>query len=98
MKQLLKQIKTVLEYIRNLKYKLTHDNLFDISFGAILACVGLYFYLNVVDMDKLIIIVVPAVFSFLNEVYNVMCGQRTVMWKDIFFRCIISVVIYFIIR
>ena len=97
MKQLLKQIKKVLEYIRNLKYKLTHDNLFDISFGALLACVGLYFYLNVVDMDKLIIIVVPAVFSFLNEVYNVMCGQRTVMWKDIFFRCIIGVIIYFII-
>ena len=88
MKQLLKQIKTVLEYIRNLKYKLTHDNLFDMSFGALLACVGLWLYLNVIDMNKLIIIVVPAVFSFLNEVYNVMCGQRKIMWIDIFFRCI----------
>lgn len=97
MKQLLKQIKKILEYIRNLKQKLTHDNLFDIAFGAILACVGFYLYMNVVDMDKFIVVVVPAVFSFLNEVYNVMCGQRTVMWKDIFFRCIIGVIIYFII-
>ena len=97
MKQLLKQIKKVLEYIRNLKYKLTHDNLFDIAFGAILTCIGLWLYLNTESMDKLIIIVIPALFSFLNEVYNVMCGQRTVMWKDIFFRCIIGVIIYFII-
>ena len=97
MKKLTEKLKQILEYIRNLKQKLTHDNLFDMSFGALLACVGLYFYLNVVDMDKLIIIVVPALFSFLNEVYNVMCGQRTVMLKDIFFRCIIGVIIYFII-
>ena len=73
MKKLTEKLKQILEYIRNLKQKLTHDNLFDMSFGALLACVGLYFYLNVVDMDKLIIIIVPAVFSFLNEVYNVMC-------------------------
>ena len=98
MKQLLKQIKKVLEYIRNLKYKLTHDNLFDMSFGAILACVGLWLYLNVIDMNKLIIIVVPFLFSFLNEILNIVCGQRKIMWIDIFFRCIISVVIYFIIR
>ena len=97
MKKLTEKLKQILEYIRNLKQKLTHDNLFDMSFGALLTCVGLYFYMNVVDMDKLIIIVVPALFSFLNDVYNVMCGQRTVMWKDIFFRCIIGVIIYFII-
>ena len=98
MKQLFKKIKQVIDYVRNLKYKLTHDNLFDMSFGAILACIGLWLYLNVVDMNKLIIIVVPFLFSFLNEILNIAWGQRKIMWIDIFFRCIVSIVIYFIIR
>jgi len=56
MKKLTQKIKQVLEYIRNLKQKLTHDNLFDISFGALLSCVGLFFYMNVEEMDKIIIV------------------------------------------
>ena len=97
MEKITQKIKQVLEYIRNLKQKLTHDNLFDISFGALLACVGLFFYVNTPDMDKLIIVVVPFFFSFLNEIYNSWCGQKGIMWKDIFFRIIISLIIYFII-
>lgn len=98
MKQIFKKIKQVIDYVRNLKYKLTHDNLFDMSFGAILACVGLWLYLNVADMDKLIIIVVPALLSFLNESLNMACGQRKIMWIDIFFRCLIGVMLYLVIR
>lgn len=98
MKQIFKKIKQVIDYVRNLKHKLTHDNLFDMSFGSILACIGLWLYLNIADMDKLIIIVVPALFSFLNETLNITCGQRKIMWIDIFFRCVISIVIYFIIK
>lgn len=97
MKQIFKKIKQAIDYVRNLKHKLTHDNLFDMSFGAILACIGFWLYLNVEDMDKLIIIVVPGLFSFLNETLNITCGQRKIMWIDIFFRCLIGLVILLII-
>ena len=97
MKALTKKIKQALEYIRDLKQKLTYDNLFDVSIGAILACIGLWLHIHTVGMDKLIIIVVPFLFSFWNEIYNNWCGQKGIMWKDIFFRLIIGVLIFIII-
>ena len=98
MKQLFKKIKQAIDYVRNLKYKLTHDNLFNTAFGAMLACIGLWLYLNIADMDKLIIIIVPLLFSWLNELVNVRQGQKKIMWIDILLRCLIGVTIYFIIR
>ena len=39
MKKLKQKLKQVLEYVRGLKQKLSHDNLFDIAFGALLLAV-----------------------------------------------------------
>ena len=93
----MKNPKQILNWIRNLKQKLTHDNLWDISFGAALACVGLWLYLNVIDMDKLIIIVIPAILSFWNELLNLWQGQKGIKFFEIGLRCFIATVIYCII-
>ena len=93
----MKNLKQILNWIRNLKQKLTHDNLWDISFGAALACVGLWLYLNVINMDKLIIIVIPALLSFLNELLNLWQGQKGIKFFEIGLRCFIATVIYCII-
>ena len=95
--KLLQKIKQLINLVRNLKQKLTHDNWFDIAFGALLACCGLWLYLNIANMDKLIIIVIPALISFLNEVINVWCGQKKIMFIDIIFRTLIGIVIYYIV-
>lgn len=91
-KYLIKQINKV----RSLKQKLTHDNLFDISVGAILALIGLYWYLDNSNMDKLIIIILPFLVSWFNELVNVWQGAKF-GWKDLFYRCIIGIILYFII-
>ena len=88
-------IKTV-NKARSLKQKLSHDNLFDISIGAILALIGLYWYLNVANMDKLIIIVLPFLVSWFNELINVWQGAKF-GWKDLGFRMIIGILLYLII-
>ena len=88
-------IKTV-NKARSLKQKLSHDNLFDISIGAILALIGLYWYLNDSNMDKLIIIALPFLTSWINELINVLQGAKF-GWKDLGFRCLIGILLYFII-
>ena len=89
-----KCIKTV-NKARSLKQKLSHDNLFDISFGAILAIIGLMLYKNL-DVHKLIIIVVPFLFSWFNELINMWQGAKF-RFVEIGLRCIIATLLYFII-
>ena len=81
--------------VRSLKQKLSHDNLFDISFGAILALIGLTLYKNL-DVHKLIIIVVPFLFSWFNELINMWQGAKF-RFVEIGLRCIIATLLYFII-
>ena len=88
-------IKTV-NKARSLKQKLSHDNLFDISIGAILALIGLYWYFNDANMSKLIIISLPALVSWFNELVNVWQGAKF-GWKDLGFRMIIGILLYLII-
>ena len=88
-------IKTV-NKARSLKQKLSHDNLFDISVGAILALIGLHWYLNDANMSKLIIVVLPFLVSWFNELVNVWQGAK-IGWKDLMFRMIIGILLYLII-
>lgn len=81
--------------IRNIKQKLSHDNLFDISLGTILALVGLSLY-KYADWDKLSIIIVPFLFSWFNELVNKLQGAKF-GWIDLVFRCLIGTLLYFII-
>ena len=88
-------IKTI-NKARSLKQKLTHDNLFDLFIGTVLALISLYWYLNDANMDKLIIIALPFLVSWFNELVNVWQGAKF-GWKDLFFRCVIGTLLYFII-
>jgi hypothetical protein len=88
-------IKTVSE-ARSIKQKLSHDNLFDLFIGTILAFIGLYWYLNDANMSKLIIIALPALVSWFNELVNVWQGAKF-GWKDLGFRMIIGILLYLII-
>jgi hypothetical protein len=88
-------IKTI-NKARSLKQKLSHDNLFDISIGAVLSLIGLYWYLNDTDMDKAIIIVLPFLISWINELINTLQGAKF-GWKDLGFRTIIGILLYLII-
>lgn len=95
--QVIKQkLLLLISKVRSLKQKLSHDNLFDIAFGAILALIGLYLYLNIVDMDKLIIIAFPLLVSWFNELINTWQGAKF-GWIDLGFRCLIGIILYLII-
>ena len=89
-------MKTFINKVRSLKQKLSHDNLFDISLGAILALIGLYIYLNVTGMDKAIIIVLPFLISWINELLNKLQGAKF-GWIDLLCRSLIGVILYFIV-
>lgn len=94
--QVIKQkLLLLINKVRSIKQKLSHDNLFDISFGAILACIGLILYKNL-DVHKLIIIVVPLLFSWFNELVNTWQGAKF-RFVEIGLRCIIATLLYFII-
>jgi hypothetical protein len=88
-------IKTI-NKARSLKQKLSHDNLFDISLGAILALIALYWYMNDSDMSKLIVIAFPALVSLFNELVNVWQGAKMGL-ADIMFRLLIPTALYFIV-
>lgn len=95
--QVIKQkLLLLINKVRGIKQKLSHDNLFDISFGAILALIGLYLYLNIVDMDKLIIIAFPLLFSWFNELINKLQGAKF-GWIDLLLRCAPGGLLYMII-
>ena len=89
------EVNDFINKVRSLKQKLSHDNLFDISFGAILALIGLMLYKNL-DVHKLIIIVVPFLFSWFNELINMWQGAKF-RFVEIGLRCIIATLLYFII-
>lgn len=89
-------IKLIINKVRSLKQKLSHDNLFDISLGAILALIGLYTYLNVAGMDKAIIIVLPFLTSWINELVNKLQGAKF-GWIDLLYRSLIGIILYFIV-
>lgn len=91
----MEKIKEIINKVRSIKQKLSHDNLFDISFGAILALIGLTLYKNL-DVHKLIIIVVPFLFSWFNELINMWQGAKF-RFVEIGLRCIIATLLYFII-
>lgn len=91
-----KKLITLINKVRSLKQKLSHDNLFDIALGAILALIGLYLYLNIADMDKLIIIALPLLVSWVNELVNKLQGAKF-GWIDLVFRCLIGIILYLII-
>lgn len=86
---------TLINKVRSLKQKLSHDNLFDISLGAILALIGLMLYKNL-DVHKLIIIVVPFIFSWFNELINMWQGAKF-RFIEVCLRCLIGTALYFII-
>lgn len=90
------KVKNLLNKVRSLKQKLSHDNLFDIALGAILALIGLYLYLNIADIDKLIIIAFPLLFSWFNALVSKLLGAKF-GWIDLGFRCIIGTLLYFIL-
>lgn len=95
--QVIKQkLLLLINKVRSLKQKLSHDNLFDIAFGTILALIGLYTYLNVADMDKAVIIVLPFLISWINELVNKFQGAKF-GWIDLLCRCIIGIILYLII-
>ena len=89
-------VKSIINKVRSLKQKLSHDNLFDISIGAILALIGLYWYMNDADMSKLIIIALPALVSWFNELINVWQVAK-IGWIDIMLRLLIPSALYLII-
>lgn len=99
MKQLLTtlttKVKNLLNKVRSLKQKLSHDNLFDIAFGAILALIGLSLY-RYADWAKLSIIIVPFLVSWVNELINKLQGAKFCR-IDLGFRCIIGIILYLII-
>jgi hypothetical protein len=86
---------TLINKVRSLKQKLSHDNLFDISLGAILALIGLMLYKNL-DVHKLIIIVVPFIFSWFNELIDMWQGAKF-RFIEVCLRCLIGTALYFII-
>ena len=88
-------VKSIINKVRSLKQKLSHDNLFDISLGAILALIGLTLYKNL-DVHKLIIIAVPFIFSWFNELINMLQGARF-RFIEVCLRCLIGTALYFII-
>ena len=97
MKTLKKKLLFLINKVRSLKQKLSHDNLFDISLGAILALIGLCWYLNDAGMDKSIIIVLPFLISWINELVNKLQGAKF-GWVDIMFRLSIPTALYFIVQ
>lgn len=89
------KIKDIMTKVRNIKQKLSHDNLFDISLGAILSLIGLSLY-RYADWDKLSIIIVPFLVSWFNELVNARQSKRF-GWIDLGFRCLIGTLLYFIL-
>jgi len=89
-------MKQLINKLRELKNKPTKDNYFDIAFGAVLACVGLWIYLNTEDMDKFIVVAFPFLISFLNEVVNAIDSKRF-GWIDVALRTLVGIVLYSII-
>jgi hypothetical protein len=96
MSKLKQYIVDIINKVRQLKHKLSHDNLFDIVAGTALAFVGLRIYLDHAEIDKLIIIALPGLFSWLNELLNVWQGSRF-GWIDLGFRMFAGITLYFII-
>lgn len=90
------KVKNLLNKVRSLKQKLSHDNLFDIALGAILALIGLYLYLYIVDMDKLIIIALPLLVSWVTELINKLQGAKFGR-IDLFYRFLIPVLLFLLI-
>ena len=89
-------MKKLINKLRELKNKPTKDNYFDVAFGAILACIGLWIYLNIENMNKSVIIILPVLFSFWNEVINSMDSKKFSI-IDIVLRTLIGIILYFII-
>ena len=89
-------MKNLINKLRVLKNKPTKDNYFDVALGALLACIGLWLYLNVVNMDKAVIIILPALFSFWNEVINFIDSKKFSI-IDVVLRTLIGIVLYFIV-
>lgn len=95
--QLIKQkLLLLINKVRSIKQKLSHDNLFDISLGAVLALIGLWLYLHDAEMDKAIIIVLPFLVSWINELYNTLVGAKFSL-VDLVLRCLTGGVLYLII-
>lgn len=89
-------MKKLINKLREIKVKPSKDNYFDIAIGAVLACIGLWVYLNTKDMDKVVIIALPALVSFLKEIVNIIeCKKFNVL--DMILRVVVGVILYLIV-
>ena len=94
--QVIKQkLLLLINKVRSIKQKLSHDNLFDIALGTVLALIGLSLY-RYADWDKASIIIVPFLVSWFNELVNARQSGKF-GWIDLGFRCLIGTLLYFII-
>jgi len=94
--KLLNKIKNFLNKLRSIKDKFTIDNYFDGFFGGLLSCIALIVYYHV-HTPLILILLFSPIISSINELLNMLSGEKSFGWKDVIWRSVIGVIIYVIL-